>query len=322
MTEISIAALLKSFGRPLALRLLAGEAGLERCINNSDTHRPALALTGFVEVISFDMVQILGNHELEYLRSLPRERRRQALEIIYQFEMPCVVITGRGQLLNDIKELADKHGVPLLHTRFNTTRFIHLFHLYLDDVFSPYVMVHATLVDVNGIGLLFTGRSAIGKSEVGLDLVARGHRLVADDTVLITRRAQGILMGQSPQTLQDYMEIRGIGLIDVKRLFGVKGIRRQKRVEVVAKLVDWNENMDYERTGLEDHKRAILGVEVPEVTVPLFPGKNITVIAETIALNHLLRLEGYHPAREFNRRLLKKMRKAPGRRRPGAVPGE
>ena len=314
MTEMSIGNLLKTYGSNLGLHLLAGEAGLHRTINTSDTSRPSLALTGFVEVFNFDCVQVLGNHEIEYLRHQPADQLREALAIIYQFEMPCVVITGMGRVLPELVEMANQHAVPLLRSDFDTPKFNHLLYFYLDDVFAPQVIVHATLVDVNGIGLLFTGRSAIGKSELGLDLVERGHRLVADDTVTISRKAQGILVGQSPPVLQDHMEIRGIGIINVKRMFGIRGTRRQKRVEVIVNLEDWNENFECERLGLDDRTRMILGVEVPEITVPLVPGKNITVIAETIALNHLLRLDGYHPAQEFSARLLQSMQ------RPGKPP--
>jgi HPr kinase/phosphorylase len=196
----------------------------------------------------------------------------------------------------------------LLRSEYDTTKLIHLLHFYLDDVFAPRVTLHGTLVDVHGVGLLVTGRSAIGKSEVGLDLVERGHRLVADDTVLVTRQSQGILMGRAPEALQDHIEIRGIGIVDVKRLFGVGGTRKQKRLEVVVTLVDWDQDSEYERVGIEDRVKTILGVELQEVTVPIFPGKNITVIAETIAFNYLLRLDGYHAAQQFNDRLIRRMR--------------
>ncbi len=199
----------------------------------------------------------------------------------------------------------------MLRSELNTTKFTHLLHFYLDDVFAPQVTLHGTLVDVHGVGLLFTGRSAIGKSEVGLDLVERGHRLVADDAVIITRKVQGILVGCSPAVLQDHMEIRGIGILHIKRMFGVRGTRRQKRIEVVVHLVEWEEDFEYERVGLEEKWRTILGVEIPEVAVPLFPGKNITVIVEAIALDYLLRVEGFHAAREFNDRLLAKMNRVP-----------
>jgi len=303
VNELTLEQLLEVYGRRLGLRLAAGERGMHRTINSSDTHRPGLTLTGFVEVFTFSLVQILGNHEIEYLRSLAPARRREALEIIFQFEIPCIVITSRGRLLPELRSLAEQYNVPLLRSEYDTTKFIHLLHFYLDNVFAPHVTVHGTLVDVHGVGLLIQGRSAIGKSEVGLDLIERGHRLVADDTVIITRQSQGILVGRSPGILQDHMEIRGIGIVDVKRVFGIGGTRRQKRVEVVVTLVDWSGELEYERLGLEDRAKTILGVELPEVTVPIFPGKNITVIAETIAFNYLLRIDGYHAAREFNQRL-------------------
>lgn len=309
MSELTIDALLKQYGRPLSLRLLAGDKGIGRTINSADAHRPGLTLTGFVEIFTFAPVQILGNLEIDYLRSLPPDQRLQALEIIYQFELPCIVVTGRGRLLPELRILANKNNIPLLRTEFDTTKFIHLLHFYLDPVFSPQVTMHGTLVDVHGVGLLVVGRSSIGKSEIGLDLVERGHRLVADDTVIITRQAQGILVGRSPELLQDHMEIRGIGVVDIKRLFGIGGTRRQKRVEVIVTLVDWQADFDYERIGIDDKGKLILGVEVPEITVPIFPGKNITVIAEAIAFNYLLRLDGYHAAQEFNKRLIRRMQR-------------
>jgi len=309
MTELSIRKLLKSYGRLLGLKAVAGQVGLDRVINSSDTYRPGMALTGFVELFTVDQLQILGNTEMEYLRSLSPAQRREALEIIYQFDVPCVILTGRGRMIPELRQLAEEFGVPLLKSEFDTTKFNHLLHFYLDDVFAPQITQHGTLVDVHGIGLLFKGRSAIGKSEVGLDLVERGHRLVADDAVIITRKSQGILVGTSSDLLRDHMEIRGIGIMDVKKMFGVRGTRLQKRVEVVVQLVDWDDNMAYERVGLEDKTVVILGVETPEVTIPLFPGKNITVIVEAIAMDYLLRIEGHHAAQELNRRLLDSMNK-------------
>lgn len=314
MNELTLNELLKVYGRRLGLRLAAGERGMQRTINNSDTHRPGLILTGFVEVFTFRLVQILGNHEIEFLRSMSPDRRRQALEIIFQFEIPCIVITSRGRLLPELRSLADQYDVPLLCSEYDTTKFVHLLHFYLDNLFAPQVTVHGTLVDVHGVGLLIQGRSAIGKSEVGLDLVERGHRLVADDTVIITRQPQGILVGRSPDILEDQMEIRGIGIVDVKRLFGIGGTRRQKRIEVVVTLVDWSSELDYERLGLEDQAKTLLGVELPEVTVPVYPGKNITVIAETIAFNYLLRIDGFHSAQQFNQRLTRRIEDHRGQR--------
>lgn len=313
MTDLPLKSLLEQFGKRLRLRILAGEKGLSRTMNSSDANRPGLTLTGFVEVFTFNQVQILGNHELEYLRSLPPARRFQALEILYQFDMPCVVLTGRVRLFPELRMLADEREIPLLRTEFDTTQFMHLLHFYLADVFAPQVIVHGTLIDVHGVGLMFMGRSGIGKSEIGLDLVERGHRLVADDTVIITRQSQGILVAHSPEALEDHMEIRGIGIIDIKRLFGIGGTRRRKRVELVVTLADWNQEKveEFDRAGIDEKARTFLGVEIPEVTIPIFPGKNITVIAETIAFNYLLRLGGHHAAKEFDKRLIRRMQKPP-----------
>ncbi len=309
MTELPIGKLIKNFGHLLGLRTVAGQAGIERVINTSDTYRPGMALMGFVELFTVDQLQILGNTEMEYLRNQSPSDRKRALEILYQFEIPCIVITGRGRMIPELNALAEEYGVPLLRSEFETARFNHLFHFYLDDVFAPQVTLHGTLVDVHGIGLLFKGRSAIGKSEVGLDLVERGHRLVADDAVNITRKSQGILVGTSSELLRDHMEIRGIGIMDIKKMFGVRGTRRQKRIEVVVQLVDWEETMSYERVGIEDKTVIVLGVELPEVTIPLFPGKNITVIVEAIAMDYLLRIEGHYAARELDKRLIESMNK-------------
>ncbi|MBU1881710.1 HPr(Ser) kinase/phosphatase, partial [bacterium] len=184
---------------------------------------------------------------------------------------------------------------------------IHLLSDYLDDKFAPKETLHGTLVDVYGTGVLFTGRSGIGKSEIALDLVERGHRLVADDVVILTKKAEGILIGSGPEMLKHFMEIRGVGIIDVRQIFGVRAIRLQKRVEVLVELIEWNPDEDYDRTGLDEQERDFLSVKIPYLKLPVYPGKNITVIAEVIALNLHLKVYGYHPARVFNSRLMHSM---------------
>jgi HPr kinase/phosphorylase len=170
--------------------------------------------------------------------------------------------------------------------------------------------VHGSLVDVHGIGILFTGRSGIGKSEIALDLVERGHRLVADDVVVISRKAAGVLLGQGTEMLQNHMEIRGLGIIDVRAMFGIRAVRAQKRIEVEVHLEEWDAKEDYERVGLVETNTKILEVEIPYVKLPIFPGKNITVIAEVVALNQLLKIAGVHPARSFNERLVRKIQES------------
>jgi HPr kinase/phosphorylase len=206
-------------------------------------------------------------------------------------------------------EMAAARGIPILRTPMATTDFIHKLTSMLDEVFAPTTTVHGSLVDVYGVGLLFTGRSGIGKSECALDLVERGHRLVADDVVTIRRRAVNVLIGSGNDLLRHCMEIRGIGIIDVQSIFGIRAIRAQKRIEVEVNLREWDANEDYERLGIAEQFSTILDVEIPLTVVPLFPGKNITVISETIALNYLVKAYGYNPAEHFNDNLVQLMRR-------------
>ncbi len=302
MRSMSIGQWVSEVGGKLGMELRAGKNGLDRRITSSEIHRPGFALMGFVGIFTFDRVQILGNTEMLYLSELSEEECRAALDIIYQFDLPCVVVTDDNPVSPILIELADQKNIPLLQTNFSTTKFAHLFALYVDDVFAPRTTLHGSLVDVYGMGLLFIGRSAIGKSEVALDLVERGHRLVADDVVIISRKMQGFLVGTGPEMLQNHMEIRGLGILDMRNMFGIRAVRVQKRIETVVKLVEWDDSLDYERTGLEGHYVSILEVEIPLVTVPINPGKNITVIAEAIALNHQLKIHGHYMAKEFNKK--------------------
>jgi HPr kinase/phosphorylase len=313
---ITVGEALKQYGEKLDLTLEAGESGLSNQLVSSDVHRPGLALAGFVGMFTFDRVQVLGNTEMLYVSSLDANRVERVLTTILQFDIPVLVVTDGNDVLPILKKLADKYAVPLLRTPSSTTKFSHLLALYLEDFFAPNTALHGSLVDVYGIGLLLMGRSGIGKSEIALDLVERGHRLVADDVVLVSRTIRGFLVGLSGETLRDHMEIRGLGILNVRNMFGVRAVRVQKRIEVVVKLVEWDDSGTFDRIGLEEDWVSILDVEVPQVTVPIYPGKNITVIAEAIAMNHQLKIQGYHTAHEFNRRLVEKMKQ---KKRPEAV---
>jgi HPr kinase/phosphorylase len=306
--KITVGDALNLHGEHLDLTLEAGAAGLGNALVSSDVHRPGLALAGFVGMFTFDRVQVLGNTEMLYVANLDPDRVEQVLHTIFQFDIPALVVTDGNDVLPVLKTLADQHEIPLLRTPASTTKFSHLFSIYLDDFFAPNTALHGSLVDVYGIGLLLMGRSGIGKSEIALDLIERGHRLVADDVVLVSRTLRGILVGMSGETLRDHMEIRGLGILNVRNMFGVRAVRVQKRIEVVVKLVEWNDSVTFDRIGLEEDWVSILDVEVPQVTVPIYPGKNITVIAEAIAMNHQLKIQGYHTAHEFNRRLVEKMK--------------
>ncbi len=209
---------------------------------------------------------------------------------------------------SELAEEATRRGIPILVSPLKTGDFYRRLQPFLEEHFAPTVTKHGSLVDVYGVGLLFVGRSGIGKSECALDLVERGHRLVADDVVQVTRRGHDILIGRGLERQRHRMEIRGIGIVDVRALFGIRAIRQQKRIEVVVQLVDWNDRAYYDRTGLDAEEIEILGVRLPLLTIPLNPGKNITVISEVIAMNHLLKYAGVDSAQAFERELLEVMK--------------
>jgi HPr kinase/phosphorylase len=211
-------------------------------------------------------------------------------------------------------DVARIHGVPVLRTEHKTAEFYRRIKPILEEAFAPRTTMHASLADVYGIGLLFVGRSGIGKSECVLDLVERGHRLVADDVVIVTRRGNDVLIGQGHEMAAHHMEIRGVGLIDIPALFGIRSVRTQKRIEVVVELVDWDKAMDADRTGLARQEVKILDVTLTKVLVPLNPGKNLTVISEVVAMNHLLRMTGVDSATAFNERLIRRMKDQRGLR--------
>ncbi|NQS99266.1 MAG: HPr kinase/phosphorylase [candidate division Zixibacteria bacterium] len=284
----------------LNLHLDIGASGLKRKITEKDIHRPGLALAGFVELFAFHRVQVLGNTEILFLNKLNDADRIEALKRIFQFQIPCIIITYNNPVPQEIVKLADANEVPVFRTPLSTSDLTHLLIDYLDDQFAPLTIIHGSLVDVYGTGMLFTGRSGIGKSEIALDLVERGHRLVSDDVVQITRKAEGVLIGSGTEMLKHFMEIRGVGIIDIRRMFGIRAIRLQKRIEMEIELAEWDGNEDYERLGLEEQKKKILGVSIQYVRLPIFPGRNIAVIAESLALNLHLKVYGFHPAREFN----------------------
>lgn len=306
---ISIAEFMEKTSDYLSLKLIAGKGGLSRTLKSAEINRPDLALTGFVELFTYDRIQILGNTEALFLNHLSSEKRRQSFEIICQFELPCIVFTGNNRPHKDLIALCEARNIPLFVSKLPTTRFIHLFSYYTEDIYAPVALIHGTLVDVYGIGLLFRGKSGIGKSEIALDLIERGHRLVADDVVRVKRMYRGILMGRADSLTHYFLEIRGIGLVDVKEMFGARSTRIEKRIEVEVNLVLWEEMGDYARTGLDESISTILNVDISRITVPLVPGKYVAVIVEAVALNHLLRSRGYHAAEELDRRLKEELRR-------------
>lgn len=289
--------------RLFGLELVAENKGFGRKITDRSIHRPGLALAGFIDLFTFNRVQLFGNTEVRYLNSLKKAKKIRAFTKFFSFEVPCVIFTNDTSPDADFKKLARQKKVSIFKTKHSTTKSVYYLSDFLDDQFATQITIHGALVDVYGAGLLFVGRSGIGKSEVTLDLIERGHRLVADDVILATRKGEGILMGAGTSLMKHFMEIRGLGLLNVEKIFGVRSIRFQKRIEVIVILEEWDTEIDYTRTGLESSSTNILGVEVPTVRLPIFPGKNITVISEVIALNYLLKHYGYDPAQDMAERV-------------------
>ena len=312
---ITVGTLLAEKEEEWNLQLLAGKAGLDtRVITTFDVNRPAMALAGYTGVFLKERIQIVGSTELTYLTTLSRKSADEAVHHVFDLEPVCFVVAKGLDVPRIWLEQSERCAIPLLRTPMDTTPFIHRLSTFLDHRLAPEDHIHGDLVDVFGVGLLITGESGIGKSECALDLVDRGHRLVADDLVRVLRRGTGILMGHSAARsplLAHHIEIRGVGIVDVYSLYGVRSIRIQKRIELEVRLVYWTKGMDYERVGLEDKLSDIMGVKIPIVTIPVIPGKNLALVVEVIAKNHILKVFGYHPAKAFNDELMRVMSKSP-----------
>ena len=283
-----------------------------RNITESHIHRPGLALAGYTELFTHHRVQVLGNTECRYLAWLDEADREAAWARLLDFDVPCVVLTSGNRLPPALRAIAAQRGVPVYWTPKPTVPFISELRDFLEDLFAYQLTLHGSLVDVYGVGLLLTGPAGIGKSEIALDLVERGHRLVSDDVVVATQKGEGIVMGAGTDLAEHFMEIRGLGILDVKAMFGVRAIRYQKRIEVVVRVHPWDEAEEYTRIGMVDERELILGVELPVVKLPITTGKNVTVICEVIAMNHLLRHYGYDPAEEFAQRLRDRIERKSG----------
>jgi len=307
--RLKVRDLLARKGDPLQLELLTGDVGLDREIPSPEASSPGLVLAGYTaRFVGTDRIHILGETEITYLASLDAKARRRSIEAFLSYQLPCVIISKGQQVPEELVTRAREQGIAVIRTRLKTAEFYRRLKPFLDDAFAPRTTIHGSLADVFGVGLLFRGRSGIGKSECVLDLVERGHRLVADDVVHITRRGHDVLIGRGHEISRHYMEIRGVGLIDINALFGIRSVRQQKRIEVVVQLEDWDNTREYDRTGLDGQETELLGVTLPLVTVPLNPGKNLTVVCEVVAMNHLLRYSGVDSANAFNERLIRRMR--------------
>lgn len=286
----------------LKLELVAGQAGLERRISSSRIQKPGLALTGFTEHLHPERVQVFGNTEVSYLRTLSLEQQQAVLQKVFESNLSCVVVTKGLEVPVPLVEGCQRTGLALMRTPLVSSAFISQVQSFLEETLTASGSLHGVLVDVFGVGVLLLGKSGIGKSEIALDLVMRGHRLVADDIVNLIRRG-GDVYGHGNEMIQHHMEIRGLGILNIKDLFGVASVRDRKKIELVIELVEWNSGAEYDRLGLEQESMNILGAELPHAVVPVRPGRNMTTIVEVAARNHLLKLRGHHSAQEFAERL-------------------
>lgn len=304
---IPVKDILADHGERLSLRLVAGETGLERLVHEKDLNRPALAITGYFGNFRFDRIQVLGNTESGYLSNLTSEQRHDRIEQVFRYELPMVILTNQNIPSRELIQSAITHKVPLVTTTLSTTELISQLVTALDERFSPRMEVHGVLVDVYGVGMLIYGKARSGKSELALDLIERGHRLVADDVVILSKRMSGILMGRAPELLKHMIEVRGLGVLNVEHLFGVRSVRLQKRVEIVLELCLHSNEIEIERVGIETEELTFLGVKLPYVKLPVVPGKYLAVLAEIVALNYMLRLVGVNSAQEFTETIRKEI---------------
>ena len=287
----------------LTIELLAGGDGLDRLITSPHVQKTGLALAGFHESLKPGRSLIFGESEIRYLDGLETTSRTDALPQAFRHDFPCVLITGGSTLPRELVIEVERVRLPLLRTLVATPTSIAKLESILEDSLAERTVIHAVLMDILGLGVLIAGESGIGKSECALDLIVRGHRLVADDTVEVRRLAETILIGTCPEPTRHHMELRGLGVISIKELFGIASTRSSKRVEVAVQLERWVETREYERLGLDEESYEILGMRVPLIRMPVAPGRNIAILVEVGARNQLVRARGHHAARAFAERL-------------------
>lgn len=299
MKKISVESLFQQAKERLRLTPLFDVDMSDKEIVGVDINRMGMGLTGYLKWFPHHRLQVIGKTEVHYLQTLKPVQRQKILQTIFSKKMPCVVVTHKMKTPADLLAAAKKYKVPVFTTPTPTTKFISEMSLYLEEVFAPETTQHGTLMDIYGVGILILGSSGIGKSECALDLVERGHRLVADDLVYMKRLANRIVMGSRSEIIKHHMEIRGLGIINIESLFGVGAIRDKKRIELVVRLEEWDNKKEYDRLGLAPATHKIFDVELPTFVIPVRPGRNLAVIIEVAAMNHRSMKMGYFTAQEF-----------------------
>jgi HPr kinase/phosphorylase len=291
----------------LELNLAAGAGGLKRAIREPTVNRPGLALSGFTRYFAFKRIQVMGNAEAHFVKSLTREERRERYRTLLSFKVPCVVFSRHLHPDKEFLEAAEAAEVPIFRCPLVTMRFINLATLALEMMFAPRGTEMGSMVDILGMGVILRGESGIGKSESVLALIERGYSLVADDITKVTLVDGRDVVGTSAEVTRNHMEVRGIGIINVAAMFGVRSIRHEKRVDLVITLKSWNEVPDVDRLGMEEEYVKILGADVPHITIPVRPGRDLARLIEVAAFHTKLRAIGHNPAKELNDRLISRM---------------
>ncbi|MBD7937057.1 MULTISPECIES: HPr(Ser) kinase/phosphatase [Cytobacillus] len=299
MAKVRTKDVIEKFG----LELLSGEEGINRPIVTSDISRPGLELAGYFDYFPAERIQLLGKTELSFAEKLNDEEREARLEMLCSDITPAIIITRELEVPEELLEAAEREAVPILRTKQKTTRFSSLLTNFLESKLAPTTAIHGVLVDIYGVGVLITGKSGVGKSETALELVKRGHRLVADDCVEIRQEDEDTLVGSAPELIEHLLEIRGLGIINVMTLFGAGAIRRFKKISLVMDLEIWDAQKQYDRLGLEEEKMKIIDTELNKMTIPVRPGRNLAVIIEVAAMNFRLKRMGVNAAEQFTNRL-------------------
>jgi HPr kinase/phosphorylase len=301
---VSVQKLVDASGGALHLTLVKGEKGLNRLIKDKSINRPALALTGFFRNFGAKRIQLFGAGEMSYMRELPARRQLDVMKKMVSKHVPCIVVSRNLLPTPAMEKLAEDSGTPLFRTSLTTKDFSAQVMLLLEELYAPKVAEHGTLMDVKGIGTLIRGASGVGKSECALALIERGHSLVADDLVYITLHSERHLIGRSSDLNRGYMECRGLGIVNISELFGIRSVRLEKEINLVVTFEEWQQGMDEERTGLEHDLFEILGIRVPHIILPVRPGRDLARLVEVAAMVEALKQIGHDSAKEFNDRLI------------------
>ncbi len=294
----------------LCLKVLSGNAGLKKEVHVAEINRPQLALSGSYNDFPFERTQIVGNSEINYMVDLDPDELETRLDRIFAFDIPCLIVTNGLRPLEVVEKVSEKYDTPVLLTDSQTGEVISNYVVYMSEKLSPHTTIHGVVVDVFGVGILILGKPGVGKSEAALELIERGHRLVTDDVVEVRCRGGSSLYAHSSEVIGHHMELRGIGIIDVRSIFGAGAIREHKRINLVVELEAWDETKQYDRTGLSNDTFKLLGVTLTKLILPVSPGRNLSILIEVAARNHRLKESGTHTAALFNQRLLEQMSRA------------